>query len=263
MKKQRLKAVALSTVISAGVLMTGTAAHSSQQTLKEILAVSQSKVDAAKKSQARINRLQDQATDLHLEFKKVNKEIDGLRVYNTRLERQVENQRKKIAELDESIANVTVIQRQIQPLIVTLLDTMEKFIELDAPFKKEERLAAVEKQKANLDNADITNAEKFRQVIELYNIEAEYARKVSTYPDTISINGQDLSVDILSVGRIALFYQTTDGSQTGVWDRDSSSWLALDPGTYKNSVRNGIRMADKKAQNDIITIPVPAAEAAQ
>ena len=208
MKNQRMKAVALSTVISAGVLLAGAA--QADQALKGIVSVGQSKVEAARASQVRINKLQDQAGDLIVEFKQVNKQIDGLRVYNSQMEKQLEAQNAALAELEDAIANVTVIQREVPPLIIRMLDAMEQFVQLDAPYKKELRLERIAKQRENLDSAKITVAEKFRQVVELYNIEAEYARKVDTYVDRITVDGAELDVSILAVGRVSLMFQTAD-----------------------------------------------------
>ncbi|BCD99718.1 DUF3450 domain-containing protein [Marinagarivorans cellulosilyticus] len=261
MKKQRMKAVALSTVISAGALLAGAA--QADQTLNSILSVGQSKVDAARASQVRINKLQDQTSDLIVQFKQENKQIEGLRVYNKQMEKQLEAQRAALAELDDAIANVTVIQREVPPLIIRMLDAMEQFVELDAPYKKELRLERIAKQRANLDSAKITVAEKFRQVVELYNIEAEYARKVDSYPDSVTIEGQELDGTILAIGRVSLMFQTADRSVTAAWDRGLNKWVTLSADEYAGTVYNGIRMAQKKASNGILALPVHAPEAAQ
>ena len=261
MKNQRMKAVALSTVISAGVLLAGAA--QADQALKGIVSVGQSKVEAARASQVRINKLQDQAGDLIVEFKQVNKQIDGLRVYNSQMEKQLEAQNAALAELEDAIANVTVIQREVPPLIIRMLDAMEQFVQLDAPYKKELRLERIAKQRENLDSAKITVAEKFRQVVELYNIEAEYARKVDTYVDRINVDGAELDVSILAVGRVSLMFQTADRATTGAWDRSANKWVVLAGDEYSDTVFNGIRMAQKKASNDILALPVQAPEAAQ
>ncbi len=261
MKKQRMKTVALSAVISAGALLAGTA--QADQTLNSILSVGQQKVDAARASQVRINKLQDQASELITKFRTVNKQIDGLRVYNAQMDKQLNAQNAALAELNDAIANVTVIQREIPPLIIRMLDGMEQFIKLDAPYKQELRLERVESQRANLDSAKITVAEKFRQVVELYNIEAEYARKVDSYPATINVEGQDRDVQILAVGRVALMFQNADRTLTGAWDRSAKKWTVLPAGEYSETVYNGIRMAQKKVSNGILTLPVNAPEVAR
>ncbi len=261
MKKQQFRAVALSTAFTVSAMFAAQAF--ANQTLEGIVSVGDAKVAQARKSQERINRLQEETDDLVAKFKQTNKTIEGLRIYNGQLERQITSQQEILKRLDESISQITVIQRQIQPLVLEMLEGIEQFIELDAPFRKEQRLARVSKLRDLMDDADVTIAEKFRQVLEIYSIESEYARKIDTYEDTININGEDVTVSILAVGRVALMYQTTDGSKTGAWDKSTQQWTELDSGDYKTPIRNAIRIAQKKAQNDIMLLPIAAPEAAQ
>lgn len=260
MKKQRFKAVALSTVISAGALIAGVA-HADQR-LNQIMDVGQAKVAAAQQSQLRIDKLQEETSALLTEFKQVNKQIEGLRVYNAQLEKQIQNQLNVITALEESIDQVTVIERQIQPLILRMLDGLEQFVELDMPFRLEERRERVASLRSKMDRADITVAEKFRQVLEAYNIEAEYGRKLETYQDTLTVGGQERQVNILAVGRVALMYQTTDTEMSGAWDKEQGAWVELDS-SYRSEILKGIRIAKKQAAIDIMRLPISAPEAAQ
>lgn len=105
MKKQRMKAVALSTAISAGALFAG-AAQADQ--LDAIFETSQSKLALAQASQKRIDKLQDDTDSLLNQFKTVSKQIEDLRVYNAQLDKQLANQRTVLNDLDESI-NLSLI----------------------------------------------------------------------------------------------------------------------------------------------------------
>ncbi|WNO08863.1 DUF3450 domain-containing protein [Teredinibacter sp. KSP-S5-2] len=262
MKKQRLKAVALSTVLSAGALIATSGAYA-DKTLDAIMQVGQAKTTAGQASQKKIDKLASDTTDLLQKFKTTNKQIDGLRVYNTQLEKQLANQLKVIEDLEGSIDNVTVIERQIQPLILRMLDGLEQFVELDIPLHREERLNRVSDLRDNQDRADISVAEKFRQVLEAYSIESEYGRKVDTYVDTLEVGGVERQVNILSVGRIALMYQTTDTKLSGAWDQNQGAWVELDAGEYRAAILKGIRIAKKQASIDVMQLPVLAPEAAQ
>ena len=86
--------------------------------------------------------------------------------------------------------------------------------------------------------------------------------KMDTYKDTISIDGQEREVNILRVGRLVLAYQTSDLDQTGVWNKESGSWEEL-PSSYRNPVKNGIRIAQKLQTVNILEMPIPAAEVIQ
>lgn len=259
MKKQRVTAVVLSTAISAGALF-ASAAYAEPK-IDAVLKVSQQKTSAAQASQKRINKLQEETSSLLQKFKKTNKEIQGLRVYNARLEKQLEAQLKLIADLDQSIANVTVIERQIQPLILRMLEGLRQFVELDVPLYPEERADRMEMLQDNQDRADISVAEKFRQVLEAYNIEAEYGRAIHNYTDTLEVGGVDREVDVFAVGRVSVMYMTKDGKFAGTWDPGQGAWVALDAGKYRSSIAKGIKIAKKQASYDVMSLPVLAPEA--
>ena len=260
MKKQRLKSVALSTVLTAGALFAG-ATHA-DKTIDSILQVGQSKTKAAQQSQARIDKLSEDTASLLQKFKIVNKQIDGLRVYNAQLEKQLKNQLTVIEDLEQSIDNVTVIERQIQPLILRMLDGLEQFVELDIPLYRQERLDRVADLRSNQHRADISVAEKFRQVLEAYNIEAEYGRKLHVYTSKLEVGGVEREVNVLGVGKVALMYQTPDTKFSGAWDQSQGAWVELDAG-YRAAIMNGIKIAKKQASINVMEVPVLAPEAAR
>ena len=124
---------------------------------------------------------------------------------------------------------------------------------------KERKIIFIQKA---LDNPTVSPAEQLRQVLEGYTVESEYGMKMDTYKDTISIDGQEREVNILRVGRLVLAYQTSDLDQTGVWNKESGSWEEL-PSSYRNPVKNGIRIAQKLQTVNILEMPIPAAEVIQ
>ena len=260
MTMHRLKKALLAVLVCAGAFG-GAVAAVQANTLDSILKVGEAKNDAARKSQAKIDRLADETRDLLTEYKTVMKQVDGLKVYNARLQKQIDNQLKRIAQIDASIDQSAVIQRQMTPLVIRMIDGLEQFVELDVPFNKEERMQRVQFLRDNLDRADVSVAEKFRGVLEAYNIELQYGRGIDTYRGTIEIAGQQRDVDFLRVGRIALVYQSTDGALSGAWDESARSWVELDSGQYDAAIRKGIRIAKKQATIELLTMPVSAPEA--
>ena len=260
MTTHRLNKVLLALLVSAGVLG-GTTAAVQANTLDSILEVGAAKNEAARKSQAKIDRLADETRDLLTEYKTVMKQVDGLKVYNARLQRQIDAQIAQIAQIEQSIDQSAVIQRQMTPLVIRMIDGLEKFVELDVPFNKEERMKRVTGLRNAIDRADVSVAEKFRGVLEAYNIELQYGRGIDTYRGTIDINGTARDVDFLRVGRIALVYQSTDGAFSGAWDKTSGAWVELPAGEYDAAIRKGIRIAKKQATIELLNMPVPAPEA--
>lgn len=247
-------------VLLAAAALLGAAVAVQADTLDDILEVSASKTDAARRSQARVDRLADETRNLLDDYKTVTKQIDGLRVYNARLQRQIDNQLRRIAEIDSSIDQVTVIQRQMTPLVIRMIDGLEQFVAMDVPFNLDERRARIAFLRTNVDRSDLTVAEKFRQVLEAYNIELQYGRGFETYHDTIDTGTGPRDVDFLRIGRLALVYQTTDGSEAGVWNNQSRSWQPLPTGDYAAAIRQGVRIAKKQATIELLNMPIAAPE---
>ena len=245
----------------AAICIGGGASIAVAQSIDPIVEVGKQRTAAAKVSQAKIDRLADETASLLSDYKTVMKQVDGLKVYNARLERQIANQEKRIRDIDASIAEASVIQRQIPPLVTRMLDGLEQFINLDMPFDLNTRLGNIEAVRANMDRSDVTSAEAFRQVLELYSIELQYGRGIEAYTDTIELGGAEREVDILRIGRVALVYQSTDGAETGAWNKDSQSWEELSAGDYAAAVRKGVRIAKKQATIELLNMPVSAPEA--
>ena len=234
----------------------------SAATLNDIFAATKSINDEAKRSQAKIDALTEETRDLLNEYKTVLKEIEGLQVYNSQLQKQIDNQNNEMSELASSIDRVTLIERQITPFMLRMIDGLDQFIALDMPFLLNERKKRTEELRLMLERADVAVSEKFNQVFRAYQIENEYGRTMESYSETINVEGADRKVDILKVGRVVLAYQSLDGESTGIWNKQTKAWEPLSD-DYAQSVRNGIKMARKQLAVDLLTLPVTGPEAAQ
>jgi hypothetical protein len=138
-----------------------------------------------------------------------------------------------------------------------MVTAIEEFVELDVPFLIEERTERAEGLRKLMTRADVTTPEKFRQVMEAYQIENEYGRTIEAYRDSLTIDGRESIVDVLRFGRIALVYQTLDGTRSGRWDQVSGQWVAVDP-DLRSAVREGLRIARKQVAPDLVKLPLPA-----
>ena len=143
-----------------------------------------------------------------------------------------------------------------------MLDSLDQFVQLDVPFLPEERAERVANMREMMGRADVTISEKYRRILEGYQVENEYGRTIEAYRGPVNVDGEELSVDFLRIGRLSLLYQTLDGQQSGMWDTESKTWVPLDD-EYRNAIKAGLRMARKQSAPDLIKVPVPAAQAAE
>ena len=244
------------------VLLAGLAPLASAATIQEITDAGEARADAGAADQQRVEALADQTEQIVSDFRTVDKVVDGLLVYNSLLQRQLNNQDAEKIALSESIDNVALIERQIIPLMIRMLDALEEFVHLDTPFLFQERTDRLARLRGMMERSDVTAAEKFRRVLEAYTIETDYGRTIEAYKGSVDIDGLQREVDFLRIGRVSLTYQSVGGSSTGAWDNSARAWVTLSPEVYKAQISTGLKIARKQIAPDMIIIPVAAATGA-
>jgi TolA-binding protein len=243
-------------LVAVSVLVTGAAAA---QDLGQVLNQGERRIQLAQESQARVDAVVNQTRSLADQYRQTLREIEGLEVYNRLLQRQVARQDEQKEQIRASIEQVTVVQRQIVPLMDRMIAGLEQFVALDVPFLAEERHTRVDRLKTLLERQDVTVAEKFRRVMEAYQIENEYGRTIENYRGQLEIDGLVRDVDFLRIGRVTLVYQTSDGQRQGVWDQRNNRWVALDS-EYRNRIRQALRVARRQIAPELLILPLPAPE---
>lgn len=215
------------------------------------------------KAQQQVNRVHDKTMDLATQYQTKLKIVDGLKVYNTLLQRQLDAQDREVGTLKSSIANATVIERQMVPLMMRMLNGLEEFIALDVPFLLEEREERVANLRGLMERADLTVAEKSRRVFEAYQIENDYGRTLEAYKGKLNLSDRSYDVDYLRIGRIALLYRSVGNDRFGHWDTVSKQWVETDQSQFKRNVDKGLRVARQEMAPELFTVPVPPAQGAQ
>ena len=223
-------------------------------------------IDSAKKinesaatSQQKVNSYAEQIDSKLVEFRNIVKETDGYKVYNDQMRQQISAQEQEMADLNASIDKVSVIERQITPLMLRMIDGLEQFIELDVPFLPEERSKRIADLHSMMGRADVTSSEKFRRIMEAYEVEMNFGKGIEAYEGSVDIDGQEQIVDFLRVGRTILIYQTRDGLRQGAWNKNTGTWEEL-PSSYRSQVVKGLRMAKKQMAPNLMVLPVSLSE---
>jgi len=230
--------------------------------LNSAINVETSTNSASIKSQKKIDGLSDKTRKMLDQYRSVTHQTETLTTYNNHLNKLLSSQKQEKESLQQQLTEIETTQREIVPYILRMLDSLEKFVALDLPFLPEERTERIAKLKAMIVRADVTNAEKFRRILEAYQVENDYGNTIEAYRADLDLEGVVSSVDFLRLGRVALYYQRFDGSETGYWDKEQKQWQVLSE-DYRNAIRNGLRIARKETAPDLLELPIPAAEAGQ
>ena len=231
--------------------------------INEVMQEGENRADAGEAAQKKVDSVADQTEKIINDYRSVTKVVDGLRVYNALLQTQLNNQEAEMQALSDSIGNVALIERQIIPLMTRMVDALEEFVKLDTPFLMKERTERVGRLREMMERSDVTAAEKFRRVIEAYQIEGEYGRTIEAYKGVVTVEGKEKEVDFLRIGRTAALYQTVGKDATGAWNKKTGQWETLPPEIYRNQVSKGLRVARKQIAPDLLILPIDAPETAQ
>jgi hypothetical protein len=216
----------------------------------------------SQQSQLRVAQLDEQAGEYFGEFRVALQQLERLRIYNANLDSLIADQEREKASIATQLDDFGAMEQGIVPLMYEMIAALKQFIELDMPFSQAERRSRVDRLEINIERSDLTVSEKYRQIMEAYQIETSFGRNIEAYMGTLEVDGVERKVDLLRVGRILLAYQTPDLSETGYWDKSTKSWQVLD-GSYRRAITDGLRIARKQAAPSLLELPLPAAEAAR
>ena len=266
-KQPRNKPVWAAVVL--GTLMTANFSFSQETTETEIilpdpieilddtLFVQRSSDLGSKDSQIIVSNLSDERQDLLGQYRLVLQQIDRLIAYNDYVERLIVDQEAQITDIRKQLDQFALIERGIVPLMLDSIDILDKFIDLDVPFLLEERKARVARLRTIMDLSDVTVSEKYRQIMDAYQIETTYGRDIEAYTGLLEIDGESRQVDFLRIGRTSLTYQTPDQEETGFWNKQAGQWEKL-PNKYQNYVTQGLRVARKQVTPNLLELPIEA-----
>ncbi|MEE2690977.1 MAG: DUF3450 domain-containing protein [Pseudomonadota bacterium] len=247
---------------SAAAILVALSAPASAQ-FSSALQESEAAAKEGKASQQRIDQLDDQTASLLNDYRANLKQLEAARRYNASLERQIEGQNRDIAQLREDIDNVSGLQRAMQPLMEDMLNALEQFIDADMPFDIVDRTDRVNRLRGIMSDSQASAAQRYRLIVEAYQIENEFGRTIGAYQGSIDVNGETLSGDFLRIGRLSLMFKTPDDSVLKIYDSTQKAWVNLDRSALP-ALRLGLRMAREQVAPDLLPVPVkPAQTAAQ
>lgn len=233
-----------------------------EDVLKTAMQTQQSAQQSSARSQTRVDQISDETQQLLTEYLTVTQQTDRLKVYNQQVEKLIRDQEEQKLSIRQQLTEVEVVEKEILPFMIRMVDNLEQFVRLDVPFLLDERRNRVADLKDMMDQSNVTVSEKYRRVMEAYQIETDYGRTIEAYRGLLGEGDNARNVDFLRVGRVLLAYQTIDREETGFWNMQTKQWEPL-PDSYRTAIDRALRIARKQAAPELLTLPVSAPERAR
>lgn len=239
--------------VIAAALIVGLAIPAQAQ-LRDALNTGEQATRRAEQVQQQINQLDDDRTDMVREYRTLLQRTQAAGLYAKQQQLVVESQREEIASLESQLGSIDDITAQTVPMLLDMIKDIETFVAADMPFKMDIRQTRLDGLNAAMTNASVTPAEQYRLIMDAYQAEMEYGRTISTWQEEITLNDKPTTVDMMLYGRVAYVYQTPNG-KVFRYDRDSGAFEPASGGLQAD-VTKAIKVADGKAQQDVLFAPV-------
>lgn len=225
-------------------------------------------------------------------FAGVLNQIQNVKLATAQREIMAAEQKAEIAELRSQIKAVPGTKGAVRGIVTKMVAEIEKVIESDLPFRKEERFARLDRLRALLGEEGTLDSDLYRRALTLYDIEANYGYTISAYTgDHPTSPGRRLAackesvdsaicnlskdqqkqlaagstVDDISdsikdgnyvhFGRLSFIYLDLDSREGLRWSKESKGWEPLSSGDILNA-RKSVRIARGESAPGVVTAPI-------
>ncbi len=238
-------------VSGAAVLAVAGAVHAQ---LDEAIDVARRSTADGAQAQAQIDDLSIATDNAEREYLAVNEQIKSQRVAIEQKNVFLRSQANELNALESQLERVGNIERDLTPMLLEMFNALEDFIGGDMPFLTDVRAGRLDRIRRDLGDAAISPAEKYRVLLNAYEIESAYGRSLNVYSEEVLIDGIPQEASILQMGRIALI-RAVEGSYE-VMTHDNRAWRPV-PGSMTANVQRAFRIANEVTTPDIFVAPLP------
>lgn len=240
---------------SLALLVLSIASQAGASGLEDAAAITANANEKSAASQKRIDKSSEATLALQFEVEQLQQEIRNLEIYRDHLRSVVANQEEESLSLEAQIDEIQDTRQGVVPLMYQMIAALKEHVATDLPIRHEARQDRVERLESMMSRADVSDAEKYRRILEAYLIELDYGIKLGTYQGQIEFEGQALEVDMLYLGRVSLIAKSANGARYWSWNQASQEWLLAESKMH-NDLEQAFRLADQQIAPTLLTLPV-------
>lgn len=232
-------------------------AASAQQQVSRAIGIATSATNAGAAAQSRIDKLDDQKSDIVGDYRAALQEQETVSLNVDQQRIFLQSQQNEIESLQNQIARVGEVQDALLPMMLQMIGNLEKFVDQDIPFKMAARKERIDKLKDIMQDPDVSPSERYRQIINAYQIELAYGNQTESFEGNVMINGSPSKVEFLRIGRIVLVYRDSEG-KLHIWSQAKKDWEPL-PKSYNLDYSTAVRIALEQKSPEVFSAPMPGA----
>ncbi len=197
----------------------------------------------------------ERKAEMIAEFETLTRETMQLTALNTELGKKATAEQSAVNDLKREIDEIARMTTELLPFLNKTRERLAELVASGLPFLPEERHTRLKNLDQIINDANVTVSEKFRKVMEALSIEAEYGNTIEIYQEKISVADNTILADIFRLGRLSLFFQSLDQTETGYFDPLTSRWQVL-PRKYNRDIGSAFEIGAKRRSADLLNLPL-------
>lgn len=212
-------------------------------------------VETQQQTQKKQEAWAEEKNDLAARYKAAKAQVDYLEKTKAFEQNEVGELDKGIAELNRRMVESAKLKDNLEDSLNVVVNKLDGFIKQDIPFLMDERNARIASVREAIAKPEVSGAEKLRRVLEALQVEANYGNTVDVSQERIKVGNDEVSADVIRIGRVSVYWRSPDGKRVGEFDRATNQWVERDH-KYAENINDVRDMVLRLRSTKVITLPL-------
>lgn len=179
-----------------------------------------------------------------------------LEVKNSRAALNIKELERELDKLREENRQKRSAYDDVAPVLEEAITELRSTVAESLPFKRQDRLAALDEIEHKLTTNLITPNKAANQLWAFVEDELLLGRSTGIYNESIEVDGEDRLVKVLRIGKLAMFYRTQD-NQYGLLQKAGGEWQqrSLNGEAATNQLDSLFDSFNKNIRNGLFKVP--------
>lgn len=170
-----------------------------------------------------------------------------------RMKEIIAKQEEYIASTNNKLMEMENLRQKLVPYLNDVITRLETEMKKDLPFSQEERAKAVAGLRETVADPKVSMGDKLKKVLEGLRTEMDYGNSVELGMEEIPYKGQKLQVNVLRLGRTALFMRTIDDKEAGMYN--GKEWVPVS-NEYSAEIKRAIENQKRSKSAEFVNLPI-------
>lgn len=212
-------------------------------------------VETQQQTQKKQEAWAEEKSDYAARYRAAKAQVDYLEKTKAFEQKEVGSLDAGIAELERRMVESARLKDNLEDSLNVVVNRLDEWVKQDIPFLHQERADRLASVREAIAKPEVTGAEKLRRVLEALQVEANYGNTVDVSQERIKVGNEEISADVIRVGRVSVYWRSPDGKRVGEFDRASKQWVEID-GKYINTIADLREMVMRLRSTKVISLPL-------